>query len=119
MMAIEAALAGAELWSHPPAGEEAPPPSDTVRFAVWLMRTLGDPCWNPDLPKTDQGVPEWQDEMARLIDAHQHTGSMDDARRAAIHHAKLMHRYLLDLGYPISAEMDVAAFVWWMAHRKA
>ena len=119
MMAIEAALAGAELWPPPPTGEEAPPPSDTVRFAVWLMKTRGDPYWNPDLPKTDQDMLEWQDEMARLIDVHQRSGSMDDARRAAIHHAKLMHRRLLDLGYPVSAEMDVAAFVWWMTHRKA
>ena len=38
--------------------------------------------------------------------------------RAAIHHAKLMHRHLLDLGYPVSAERDMETFVWWMAHRE-
>ena len=108
-----------DLWTLSPTSEEPPQSSDTVRFAVWLMRTRGDPYWNPDLPKTDQGMPAWQAEMVRLIDVYQRSGSMDDARRAAIHHAKLMHRRLLDLGYPVSVEMDAAAFVWWMTHRKA
>ena len=119
IMNNEAALATINLWAPPPAGEEAPPPSDTERFAVWLMRSRGDPYWNPDLPETDQDMPEWQNEMARLTDVYQRSGSMDDARRAAIHHAKLMHRRLLDLGYPVRAEMDVAAFIWWMTHREA
>ncbi|OCB03093.1 hypothetical protein BBC27_09595 [Acidithiobacillus ferrivorans] len=115
---IEAALT-AELWTPPPASEEPPLPSDTLRFAAWLMKSRGDPYWNPDLSKIDQGMPAWQAEMVRLIDVYQRSGGMDDARRAAIHHAKLMHRRLLDLGYPVSVEMDVAAFTWWMTHRKA
>ena len=97
-MAIEVALTTTDLWTPPPAGKEPPPPADTDRFAVWLMRTRGDPYWNPDLPKTDQGMPAWQVEMVRLIDVYQRAKALEDARRAAIHHAKLMHRRLLGDG---------------------
>ena len=116
MMSIETALTTADLWSPPPPGTPAPPSSDTERFAVWLIRTRGDPEWNPD--RADHAMPAWRDEMTRLISVYQRSRAMDDARRAAIHHAKLMHRHLLDLGYPVSAERDMETFVWWMAHRE-
>ena len=63
-------------------------------------------------------MPAWRDEMTHLVSVYQNSGAMDDARRAAIHHAKLMHRHLLDLGYGTSAERDVETFVWWMTHRE-
>ena len=90
MMSIETALTTADLWSPPPPGTPAPPSSDTERFAVWLIRTRGDPEWNPD--RADHAMPAWRDEMTRLISVYQRSRAMDDARRAAIHHAKLMHR---------------------------
>ena len=105
-----------DIWSPPPSGTPAPPSADTERFAVWLIRTRGDPEWNPD--RADHTMPTWRDEMTRLISVYQRSRAMDDARRAAIHHAKLMHRHLLDLGYPVSAERDMETFVWWMAHRE-
>ena len=64
-------------------------------------------------------MPAWRDEMTRLISVYRRSRAMDDTRRAAIHHAKLMHRHLLDLGYPAGAERDMETFTWWMAHRKA
>ena len=63
-----------DLWTLSPTSEEPPQSSDTVRFAVWLIKTRGDPYWNPDLPKTDQDMPAWQVEMVRLIDVYQHSG---------------------------------------------
>ena len=91
MTAIEAALATADLWTPPPAGEEPPPPDDTERFAVWLMRTRGDPEWNPD--RADHAMPAWRDEMTRLISVYQRSRAMDGASRAAIQHVELMHRH--------------------------
>lgn len=115
MTAIAAADDFLDIWSPPP-GTPAPSPDDTDRFAVWLMRSLGDPEWNPD--RTDRSMQDWQEEMVRLISVYRASRMMDDARRAGIHHAKLMHRHLLDLGYPASAELDIQTFVWWMKHRK-
>ncbi len=110
-------LDGNDLWSPPPMEAVAPRP-DAADFAIWLVRSLGDPAWNPDRA-SDQAMEDWQAEMARLISIFQRTRATSDARRAAIHHAKLMHRHLLNLGYPTSAERDVKTFIWWMAHREA
>ena len=108
-----------ELWTRPLESETPPPPRDTDLYAAWLIRTIGDLAWNPDQDHdTGHTVEDFQAEMARLIAAYQRTGATADARAAAVHHAKLMHRRLLDLGYPVNATMGVAAFRWWMEHCK-
>ena len=112
---VEANLDGNVLWSPPPPDEPTLSPDDPL-FAVWLMRTRGDPTWNPD--RTDHTIGDWWDEMGRLITVYQRSRRMDDARRAAIHHAKIMHRHMLDLSYGASVGRDVETFIWWMAHRE-
>ena len=105
----------ADMWSTPPPGSIVPP-SGSEDYTVWLIRMHGDPEWNPD--RENHAMTDWRDEMIRLISVYQRSRAMDDARCAAIHHAKLMHRHLLDLGYPASAGRDVKTFLWWMTHRE-
>lgn len=107
-----------DLWTRPLESETPPPAKDTDLHAAWMMRTVGDPAWNPD-HDTGHTVEDFQAEMARLIAVYQRTGATADARAAAAHHAKLMYRRLLDLGYPVNPRMGVAAFRWWMTHCKA
>jgi hypothetical protein len=106
----------ADMWSPLPPGAVVPPPG-SEDYTVWLIRMYGDPEWNPD--RADHAMTDWRDEMIRLIASYQRSRGINDARCAAIHHAKLMHRHLLDLGYPASAERDVETFLWWMTRREA
>ncbi len=85
--------------------------------AVIVFECFSDPAWDPhDHEITTE---RWQNEMVRLIEVYQSTGQLNDARRAAVHHSKLMFARVLLLGYlqavaSKETHYAVEAFKWWM-----